>query len=180
MAHEFAQRLDIAARLQAGGGKRVPQGVWTNRPHHCLFEIAVQAFAIAAGFHRLLIGAGQKPDILSKRSTQRTKNGKQRFRNRNLPCGSLCFGRLHHNSGMTVTTANALYRSTNRQKSSTQIKVSPLQTADFANAHPPSAWQTAYQSCGVWGFPTQILLPDSAPPDLTARPSLRWGSATPQ
>ena len=64
MAHEFAQSLNIAALLQASGGKRVPKRMWMNRTNHRLFQVSAQAFAIAAWLYGFLVSAGQKPDII--------------------------------------------------------------------------------------------------------------------
>ena len=51
MAQDFAESLDVAAALQAGGGKGMPQGVGMHPTHPGPAQIAPDALAVAARLH---------------------------------------------------------------------------------------------------------------------------------
>ena len=63
MTKKFAQSLDVASSLQAGGGKRMPEKVRMDFPDRCLTQINLNALPVAAGLHRLFCMAGEKPDL---------------------------------------------------------------------------------------------------------------------
>ena len=63
VAQNFAQSFDVAAALQAGGCKGMPQGVRVHPAHPGPAQIASDALVVAARFHRPLSVAREKPGV---------------------------------------------------------------------------------------------------------------------
>lgn len=114
VAHDFADSLDVAARLQAGRRKGVAQGMGSDRAHLRLFQVCMQALAETARLHRFFTAPGQKPGIIGGHPAQLTEQNKKILGDWDLTGGRSGFGRLDNDLGMPVTAADALDGSLNR------------------------------------------------------------------
>lgn len=134
MAEQFTERFDIAARLQAGRGEGVPEKMRVHRSQSGLFQIRMNAFAVAARFHGAHFTAGKKPHGIVCGAAQISQQLCQRFRKRKFAHGTAGLGGLYHQLCMPVSGADPADRPPYGEHVSVKIKIAPFQAADFSNA----------------------------------------------
>ena len=98
--------------------------------------ISFDAFPVAAGFGGLGLAAGQEPCSIAGASAQLFQHNKQLIRDWNFPAGGAGFGCLDDHLCMAVSTGNSADRPIDVQRGEFQVKIAPLQTADFTNSEP--------------------------------------------
>ena len=133
MSQNFAQRLNIAPALQAGGSKGMPQGVRMHTAHPGPAKIPPDALAVAARLDGLFRAAGEKPCLRAYVATQLAQQGKELLRDRYLSAGASCFCRLYDYFCVSVPAVDAAHSAANGQRARRQIEIAPLQTTDLAD-----------------------------------------------
>lgn len=92
MPQQLTQRFYVAACLQAGRCKGVPQCMGIHYRNARSFEIAVYTFAVAARLNRFGFIARQKPGFAASFLLQLLQHSQNAVRNRDFSLGAPRFG----------------------------------------------------------------------------------------